>query len=168
MKQTIKYFDFDGCITYSPEPETGRVEYLKKTGKEFPHIGWWSKPASLDLNVFDIKLIKSVDKVFQIASADPNCKTVLLTNRIHKVEDAVRKVLEHHNYKMDLYTFRAGAHNKGQRIVQILKDHFPNATNAEFYDDDPQHLLDAQDSMKGHHVPIKLFKVDDGHILPFN
>lgn len=168
MKQTIIFFDFDSTICHMLEPEDGKKEYLAKTGKEFPHIGWWSKPESLDLDIFDIKLIESVDAVFQIASKDPTCKTVLLTNRITKMKDHVRKVLDHHNYKMDLYTFKAGSENKGERIFSILNNHFPLATNAAFYDDDPQHLVDTQNAMKAHNVRVKLFKVTQGIITPFN
>ena len=168
MKQTIHFFDFDSTIISSPEPETGKVEYLTKTGNVYPHVGWWSKEASLDLDVFDIPLIQRVDTVFQKASKDPSCKTVLLTNRIRKMEDVVRKVLDHHNYKLDLYTFSAGADNKGQRIVKILNNHFPMATHAEFYDDDQQHLEDTKKAMQHHTVRIKLFLVTQGVITPYN
>ena len=169
MKQTIIFLDFDGSIAHSPEPETGRAEYLAKTGKPFPHIGWWSKDASLNLDVFDIKLIESVDAVFQKASKDPAYKTVLLTNRQYKMESAVRKVLDHHNYKMDLYTFKSGVENKGNRIVNILQmPQFKDVTDAEFYDDDAIHLDDAERCMLGSKVSLKLFLVKDGNIVPYN
>lgn len=167
MKQKIIFLDFNATIVDVPGPENGRNIYFKKTGQVYPHIGWWSKPVTLDMKIFDIKLIKEVDLVFQSATLDPNAKTVLLTNRIPKMVAAVRKVLNHHKYKMDLYSFNTGQENKGERILKILETVFPDATDAEFYDDDSGHLDDARIALEGYKVPIKLFHVIDGKIAAY-
>jgi hypothetical protein len=35
-------------------PESGKQIYLDKTGKEWPHIGWWGKAESLDIEILKI------------------------------------------------------------------------------------------------------------------
>ena len=47
-------FDFDDTLCHTPLPEDGKQIWFEKTGTEWPYNGWWSKPESLDLEVFDI------------------------------------------------------------------------------------------------------------------
>ena len=56
----LAVFDFDGTLVDTPIPETGRGEYEQKTGKAWPHHGWWGREDSLDHTIFDIPVIPSV------------------------------------------------------------------------------------------------------------
>ena len=59
-KQKIKKlisFDFDDTLFHTPLPEEGKKIWKQKTGKDWPHSrGWWSKPESLDTEIFDIPI----------------------------------------------------------------------------------------------------------------
>lgn len=164
----IKFFDFDGCIMNSPLPEDGKIQYEKAHGTPYPHAGWWGRKESLCPVAFDIQPIYQVDKVLREAIADPGVRTVLMTNRLGKLEKHVKHVLDRQGYVLDMYTYMHGPDNKGQRIRRILTDHYPSATGSEFYDDDVRHLRDTRDAIRGFVVPIKLFKIERGEIIPFN
>ena len=137
----IIFLDFDGTLMDSPLPETGKEIWAQKNGKEYPHLGWWGKEESLCLDTFDIKPIDSV--LNKIKNVDGSVLTVLLTNRVPKMEDAIKKVLKHNQIKLDYATFKAGRDNKGQRIAKFLEK-FPEATEVDFYDDMGEHFTDAQ------------------------
>jgi hypothetical protein len=47
----IAVFDFDGTLSDTPMPDTGRIEYEKITGSPWPHKGWWGRPETLDMDV---------------------------------------------------------------------------------------------------------------------
>lgn len=55
MIRKLAAYDMDGTLLYTPEPEYGIKAYEENTGLKYPHMGWWSKPESLDYNIFDIK-----------------------------------------------------------------------------------------------------------------
>lgn len=166
-KLIVTFLDFDGTMMDCPTPEEGKYQYELVHNTPYPHQGWWSKKESLCLTAFDIQPFYKMDKVVKTSMSEPDQRTILLTNRLGKLEHSVRAVLDKHNYVMDLYTFMHGPDNKGQRIRKILDTHFPNATEAAFYDDDVRHLRDARDAMRGHRVPLKLFMVERGEIIPF-
>lgn len=170
LSQTLKviFLDFDGCLMDAPTPETGKEQWAAHHGKDYPYEGWWSKKESLCLDAFQINPFYKLDKVLTEATADPNIRTVLLTNRIGKLENSVKAVLDRQGYVLDMYTFRRGPDNKGQRIQKILENEFPEATEAVFYDDDVRHLRDAKAEISNIKVPLKLFRVDRGEIIPFN
>lgn len=163
----IEFFDFDGCLINSPLPETGKPEYLKKTGTPYPHEGWWGRAESLNLDVFDIQPFYKMDLLFKKAAQDPDSRVVLLTNRRGKLEKHIRAILDKHNYKFDIYNLQNSNEDKGQRLRKIIDQNFPNATSAVFYDDDPKHLRDARNAMKGHSVPLTLYIVERGEIRLF-
>ena len=47
-------FDFDDTLVKTPLPEEGKIVWKEKTGTDWPHRGWWSKPESLDMEIFDM------------------------------------------------------------------------------------------------------------------
>ena len=47
-------FDFDDTLFHTPLPEEGKKIWKEKTGQEWPHIGWWGKPESIDNEIFEI------------------------------------------------------------------------------------------------------------------
>lgn len=94
--KVIAIFDFDQTLIDSPSDVDGKVEWEKKTGKEYPHNGWWSKKESLDLDVFDIVPNESVLEDY--FKHKENGDTIyLVTGRIPKVSDQVRAILDKHN-----------------------------------------------------------------------
>ena len=49
-------FDFDDTLCHTLKPEEGKVIWKEKFGTDWPHRGWWSKPETLDLDIFDTKI----------------------------------------------------------------------------------------------------------------
>ena len=89
----IAIFDFDGTLVDSPNPDTGKKEWEEKTGKEYPHRGWWSKRESLDTNVFDINTIKDTVMEYLAEYEDPNTLVIMLTGRLPNQADQVEEIL---------------------------------------------------------------------------
>ena len=63
-KYKLAIFDFDGTLISTPLPDEGRVAYKEKTGKDWQHKGWWSKPESLDQTLFDMPEVRSTIKAY--------------------------------------------------------------------------------------------------------
>jgi len=131
---TLSFFDFDGCLVDSPEPEQGKKRYKELTGEEWPFTGWWGK--ELSLNAFSEE-IKSIDKVvfeYNKRKNEPNSKIILLTNRLKKLSVSVEKILSNLNFVFDAYSYKEDSKEKSQRIIEFLKQ-YPNVKNINVYDD---------------------------------
>lgn len=166
MKNKIVFLDFDSTLIDSPLPDTGKEIWKQKTGTDYPHEGWWGKGDSLNLDVFEIKPI--VDVLKRIEDLHESVLTVLLTNRVNKVENEVNAVLRHNGIQLDYITFKVGRDNKGQRIAKFL-DTFTEVTEVEFYDDTEDHFTDAEFLKEQYpHVDFKFFLVKDGKVVDYN
>lgn len=158
----IAFYDFDGTIIDSPMPDIGKLLWAKKKGIIYPHMGWWSKPESLDLEVFDIKTIKEVESRFQRDVLDKNCWVVLLTNRIEKLKPEVSKVLNFHNLKVDEFQMMNKLNfTKSVRIKNVIQD-FPQLTQIDILDDDERNIKDfveLQNELQQEGLAVTIYKV---------
>ena len=160
----VVFYDFDGTLMDSPLPDPGKQIYREKTGKVYPHQGWWGRAESLDLDVFDIETNSDVESMFRKDASDPNTYVVLLTNRLSRLSEPIKKVLAKHNMVFDYYSFKNDGREKGERIVDILKSNYPDATNVEFYDDDMKHIQNVRDNLIDTDYEFKVYHVVDGKI----
>lgn len=94
MKNILKIFDFDGTLIDSLEPEIGKKQYLEKSGKEYPHEGWWGKSESLNIDYLDIKPIEPVLEYYKNYSINDKDHLYLITGRLVKLEKEVKRILE--------------------------------------------------------------------------
>lgn len=158
----IAFYDFDGTIIDSPMPEIGKLLWAKKKGKLYPHMGWWSKPESLDLEVFNIETIKEVKDRFQRDVLDKNCWVVLLTNRIEKLKPEVSKVLNFHNLKVDEFQMMNKLNfTKSVRIKNVIQD-FPQLTQIDILDDDQRNIndfIELRDELRQEGLAVTIYKV---------
>jgi len=158
----IAFYDFDGTIIDSPMPDIGKLLWAKKKGIIYPHMGWWSKPESLDLEVFDIKTIKEVESRFQRDVLDKNCWVVLLTNRIEKLKPEVSKVLNFHNLKVDEFQMMTKLNfTKSVRIKNVIQD-FPQLTQIDILDDDQRNIndfIELRDELRQEGLAVTIYKV---------
>jgi tRNA nucleotidyltransferase (CCA-adding enzyme) len=138
----IAVFDFDNTTIDSPNPEIGKEIWKEKTGKDWEHKGWWGKIDSLSMEVFDLKPIGETLDGYNRVKNDPSVYKVLLTGRIGKFENQVKKILNSHGIKFDDYLFN----DKGSTIefkiheLESLIKKFPNATVVEMWDDREEHF----------------------------
>ena len=140
----IAIIDFDGTLFFTPMPEEGKEEYEKVTGKEYPHIGWWSKKESLDTDVFDIPINEDILRKYKECEGDSNCMTILCTGRIEKLKDEIKELFKEHGIDFDREYF-----SKGQTLDWKLKtfgeiyEEYPDA-EITIYDDRDDHLSHFQ------------------------
>jgi len=159
ITETIYFFDFDGTLMYSPLPDEGKKIYKQKTGNEYPHKGWWSKPESLDLDIFDIQTKTNMEMEFRDVINNPKAHAVLLTNRLGRLGDAVKKVLDKHNMKFEHYSYKDTNKEKGERILDIMTKFYPNVKNIIFYDDDQKHIDNAKSVLAGTDYNLRTVKI---------
>jgi hypothetical protein len=138
----LAVFDFDGTLVDTPLPEDGKKEYKKKTGKDWPHAGWWGQPMSLDMNVFDMPTISSVISDYKKEIQDPNTMVVMVTGRMVKLTDLVKDILNRHGLKFHEYHFNRGGSTesaKKKTFDQILSQH-PSIKEVTLFDDRAEHI----------------------------
>jgi hypothetical protein len=161
----VVFYDFDGTLMDSPLPDPGKSIYREKTGKVYPHQGWWGRPESLDLNVFDIQTNPRIESLFRKDASDPNTRVVLLTNRLSKLSEPIKKILDKHNMTFDHYSFKNDGREKGERIYDILKSKYPEAKFVEFYDDDIKHFQSVRDNLIDTDYEFKIYHIVDGEVV---
>jgi len=127
-------FDFDGTLVKTPLPEEGIPKWEEFYRKEYPYQGWWGRPESLDVKVFDNLLLvnETINRYNQVTKED-NAMVILLTARVIKLESYIKNILHKNNLRFDKYLFRS-KDNKPQRIEEILKE-YPTINYVEIWDD---------------------------------
>ncbi len=135
-------FDFDKTLVRSPELEDVKLIYKEKTGNEWPYVGCWSKPESLDMEIFDIPLITDTALDYARVIGEECTMTVLLTGRLKRLENEVKKVLKAHHLVFDEYHFCNGGSTlefKLNTLTKLLEKH-PNIKEVEQWEDRLDHI----------------------------
>ena len=137
----IVIIDFDKTLFYTPEhTEDNRKKWEEVYGKEYPHIGWWGKPESLDTDVFDIPVNEEILTKYKECESDSTCMTVLCTGRISKLEEEVKALFKEHGINFDREYFAKGGTLKHKlKTFEDLYQEYPNAQITS-YDDREDHL----------------------------
>jgi hypothetical protein len=166
-KITLNFFDFDGTLIDTPLPETGKIEWSKKHGKPYPHVGWWGREESLCLDTFDIK---PRTEVFNIYSANiGKALQYVLTARQPKLRQHIQRVLDKNGIPIHYIFCADGNLNKGEIIIKHLNtlSHWPDnglkITTINFWDD-RQKEIDAVESVRqlieGMGIELNIYKVE--------
>lgn len=134
MVERLVVFDFDGTLFNTPLPEEGKMIWEKIKGVPYPHKGWWSKPESLDLSVFDIKPIKSVYNQYLKEKSKPNTYIIILTSRLEKLRPYVENILHKYNIEVDELIMKYDEKDKGERIL-VLLEKMKDVKEIDVYDD---------------------------------
>lgn len=130
----LAYFDFDGTLIKSVPEEEGKKRWEQVKNMQYPHKGWWSKPESLDMDVFEIAPNSSVVKDYKERYNDSNTLCFLLTNRIPDLEPTIKEILNSHGIVMDGYYFREKNRDKAKIIKEEIQI-YPNVEMIEIWDD---------------------------------
>jgi hypothetical protein len=137
-------FDFDDTLFHTPLPEEGKKIWKEKTGQEWPHIGWWGKPESIDNEIFEIPKNEWVYKKYLDAISDSDAYVILATGRLNKVpgmRNNVEKILRDNNIEFeevylnwggDTFIFKC---NLLEQTIEKL-----GVEELIFYDDRAEHL----------------------------
>ena len=113
MKEIIKktelvVWDFDGTLVATPLPESGKLVYEEKTGKKWPHVGWWGKADSLDTDVFEMETIPMTIDFYNQYLEKEDALKIMMTGRMIKLESHVMKILKEKGLSFDEYHFNRG------------------------------------------------------------
>lgn len=127
-------FDFDGTLINSPMPETGKTIWKEKTGVDYPHNGWWSKPESLNTDVFEVKPYPNILNLLNSKYRDGNSMVIILTSRLEKLRSALENVLDVNNINVDEINLKRNNDDKGIRILKYLET-YPEINEINVYDD---------------------------------
>jgi len=133
----LTVFDFDSTLVNTELPETGKVVWQEKTGRAWPYIGWWSKPESLSLEVFDNKLIDNVIEAYKEEREKENTLVVMLTGRCKSLSKYVKAILDHHELEFDMYLYNFGGSTFENKVMQIseLLNNNPDINDLKMFDD---------------------------------
>ena len=137
----IEIFDFDGTLAVSPTPEVGKIEYRNKTGQDWPHSGWWGREESLDTNIFDIPIIKSVVSEYNKIKNDGSILKVMMTGRPKKLSAQIESILSDNGIYFDDYVYNTGGATLDYKINKL--DHYvtwyPNLKRMKIFEDRVEH-----------------------------
>lgn len=152
-------FDFDDTLVHTPLPQEGKKIWKEKTGEDWPHRGWWSKPESLDTEIFDIPLNKKIHKRYQQAIKDPDNYVILATGRIEPLKNEVYEILGDYGLSFDETHLNPGTDTfefKSNLFAKLIYELQPE----EFimYDDRQEHLVKFVDWANA--MPCKVTIID--------
>jgi len=135
-------FDFDDTLVHTTLPDEGKKIWKEKTGEDWPHRGWWSKPESLDMEIFDIPLNKKIYRRYKQAISNPDNYVILATGRVAPLQDEVDIILNHYGLEFDEMHLNPGIDTfefKSNLFAKLIYELQPE----EFimYDDRQEHLV---------------------------
>lgn len=138
----LAVFDFDGTLVNTPLPETGKVHFQKKTGKEWPHKGWWGREESLDHTIFDMPSNPSVISDYEKVKVESDTCVVMLTGRLQHLAEHVKTILDTKGLDFDGHHFNTGGPTETAKIKtlnKLLAQH-PSINAVEMWDDRLEHI----------------------------
>lgn len=156
----IAIFDFDGTLVDSPLPDTGKPFYKEKTGKDWPHIGWFGKADSLDIDVFDIPLIDSVKKAYDTLRMEEGTVMVMLTGRQGFLAKEVERIIKAHGLVFDEYHYNKGGPTEDAKIKTMdeLLIKYQDVTELIMFEDRIAHIILFTDYLKAQVKTTRLEK----------
>ncbi len=164
--QVYNFFDFDGSLIDSPLPEFGMEKWKEAKGSEYPHKGWWGRPESLDLSVFDIKA-NPVVKQALIHAAEKDQKCFILTSRISRLKNEVKAVLEYNGLMDHFHDFSFfSAKDKGLRILDMIYSYEEDIAEINVYEDREKEFVALEASraaIEAFGIKFNVIKVDIDH-----
>lgn len=138
----ISVFDFDGTLVDTPLPDEGKIKYKEKTGTDWPHRGWWGKPESLDMDIFDMPEISEVISAYHEEKAKSGVLVVMMTGRVPQLSKYVEHILKSKNLSFDKYIYNNGGstdQSKIKSLESMLKE-YPSVESVEMWDDRLTHI----------------------------
>ena len=105
--EVLNIFDVDDTLFNTPGFEEGRAEWERRTGKSWPHSGWFSHNESLRPPM--VMLPAFALPVFRTARGQPGSMTVVLTGRQDAVRTALEALLAEEGLLTDLVIMKPGA-----------------------------------------------------------
>jgi len=162
-------FDLDDTLCHTMKPEEGKPIWKEKTGEDWPHRGWWSKPETLDLDIFDTKVNPYVYEEYLKAVSDPDNYVICATGRVEKLRPEVEKLLSEKNLAFDAIYLNTGGDtfNFKCRLFEKLIRKL-GVSEFTMYDDRELHLIEFKKWAKTINCKIKIVDVINKKITKIN
>jgi len=137
----ISIFDFDGTLVDSPKPEDGIPIWEEVNGYGYPFKTWWDRVESLDQEVFDIDTIESTIDNYNEEYENEDTLVIMLTGRLSKLRDTVKKILYSKGLVFDEYHFKDIDNTLLSKVNKIeeLLHRYPNVEEIEMWEDRKHH-----------------------------
>lgn len=170
MITRLVVYDFDQTIMDTPLPDRGREIWKEKTGEEYPHVGWWGREESLDMDVFDIQPYPSVVNSLKDDMTRNDTYTVVLTSRIEKLRPQVEGILRHHGIPYhELLLKRGNDGEKNDRVEALLRKLPSTIKEVNLFDDrDKEFRAFTKLQTDNPELTINIYKCDEGKIVLLN
>ena len=141
-KNKIAIFDLDGTLLDTPLQPEGMKVYKDKTGKDWPHKGWWSKKESLDMDIFDISCIESVKEAYEKCKNEEGTVMVMLTGRLPFLSKQVEAILDEHGLEFDEYHYNNGGKTEDskRKTMDELLEKYSDVECINLWDDRLEHI----------------------------
>jgi len=127
-------YDWDGTVSNSPKPSSGKRDWEKAKGIPYPHIGWWGRKESLDLDVHDFNLYSDIVKRLKSDIASPETYVIILTSRQEKLRPELEKILVEKGIRVDKLVMQKGRDSKGDVVLGFVSK-MPDLKQVDVYDD---------------------------------
>jgi hypothetical protein len=134
MIKRLYAFDFDGTLINTLNFEKGKLIWEKFYNKIYTYSGWWGRPESLDLTVFNIKPFPKIFSILNDAIKDDESLVIILTSRREKLRPSLQAVLDINMINVDKVDMKTIELTKGDRILEYLKK-YPELEEINVYDD---------------------------------
>jgi hypothetical protein len=140
----ITIFDFDGTLISTPQPHEAKIKYEQVTGSPCPHSGFWSKKESLDVAMFDMPVIESVQEAYKKEREREDTLCVMMTGRIGKLSKLVEKILQEKGMLFDEYQYKNGRFGPDTLdfklgMMQEYLQRFPQLESMAIWEDRIEH-----------------------------
>lgn len=159
----ISIFDFDGTLVDSPKPEDGMSIWEEVNGYEYPFKTWWDRVESLDQEVFDIDTIESTIYDYNEEYENEDTLVIMLTGRLSKFRDTVKKILYSKGLVFDEYHFKDIDNTLLSKVNKIeeLLHRYPNVEEIEMWEDRKHHAkaFEIWGETNGIPINVNLVKV---------
>jgi len=152
----ISIFDFDGTLVDSPKPEDGIPIWEEVNGYGYPFKTWWDRVESLDQEVFDIDTIESTIDNYNEEYGNEDTLVIMLTGRLSKLRDTVKKILYSKGLVFDEYHFKDIDNTLLSKVNKIeeLLHRYPNVEEIEMWEDRKHHAKAFEIWGKPNGIPI--------------
>jgi len=163
MIKRLVAIDFDKTLMQTFEPEEGMKIWSDAKGVAYPHLGWWSKPESLDMEVFDIKPFPNVLSLLRREVGNKETYVIILTSRQEKLQPEVQAVLDANHIVVDKLDMKRSEKTKGEKILEYIHE-FPELKQIDVFDDRESDILDYKEirSQIPEHIRFRIFQADKG------
>ena len=175
----IVSFDFDDTLFFTPDHITGKKEWEQKTGLDWPYNGWWSKPETLNVEIFNIPVNPYVYKKYLEAITEDDTLCILATGRLDKSRNGkypgklslrpqVEDVLRTHNIEFGEHVYLNPGmdtyHFKTNLFSDLINKYNPNTF--VMYDDRHEHLKKFPEWAKTQPCVVEIIDVTQSEKKP--